>query len=168
MDSTSLFPLATQLQDEIEYGENGMFRKNLIRDGKRQVMLICLQAGIHIPEHTSSYDGFITVIQGHGVFNLAGREVVLEPGVFIELPASTRHALTAVEDLAMLKVVDRHETLKPPTVSKKVSCQHKLPESLPKQPTCAESLVEMLKPYLQNSTITGFAGSNLSKQDVFE
>ncbi|MBW4518298.1 MAG: cupin domain-containing protein [Scytolyngbya sp. HA4215-MV1] len=144
-----LKPLATQLQDEVDYGDNGMSRKYLVKRPQHQAMLICLQAGIQIPEHTSTYDGFITVIQGRGVFVLAGQAVALEPGVFIELPANTLHALTAVEDLAILKVVDSHESQKSNPGNKKISCQDQGRENRSKQATCAESLVEMFKPYLQ-------------------
>jgi len=151
MVTISISPFATQLQDEIEYGDKGMFRKYLVKDKKRQVMLICLQAGIQIPEHTSSSDGFITVIQGRGVFLLAGREVILEPGVFIELPTNTQHALTAIENLAMLKVVDGYESPEPAVGSKKASCQDQVQANQPKQNTCAESLAEMLKPYLSRN-----------------
>jgi quercetin dioxygenase-like cupin family protein len=151
MVTLSIAPLATQLQDEIEYGEKGMFRKCLVKNAKRQAMLVCLKAGIEIPEHTSSYDGFITVIEGRGVFHLSGREIMLTPGTFIELPADTRHALTVEEDLAMLKVVDAHEPPEPPTVVKKASCQSQSQEKQAKQSTCVESLAEMLKPFLQQS-----------------
>lgn len=146
--TTTLAPFATQLQDEVEYGEKGMFRKYLVKDEKRQAMLICLQAGIQIPEHTSSYSGFITVIQGRGVFQLAGREVALEPGVFIELPANTLHALSAIDNLAMLKVVDRHDASDSPPERTEASCSEPGSMKQPKPGTCAESLAEMLKPFL--------------------
>lgn len=71
-------------------------------------MLVCVQAGTQTPEYTSSYDGFITVIQGRGVFRLAGQDIPLEPGVFLELPANTLHAVAAQENLTLLKVVDSH------------------------------------------------------------
>jgi quercetin dioxygenase-like cupin family protein len=145
-------PFATQLQDEIAYGDNGMFRKYLVKDQKRQAMLICLQAGIHIPEHISAHDGFITVIQGRGMLRLAGQEVALEPGVFIELPANTLHALTVIENLAMLKVVDSHAALESDVRSKNAPCQDRSRKQSSSPPTCAESLVAMLKPYLQGST----------------
>lgn len=148
----TLTPLATQLQNEIEYGDNGMFRKYLIKDQKWQAMLICLRAGIKIPEHTRAYDGFITVIQGRGVFLLAGREVTLEPGSFIELPANTLHGLTALENLAMLRV-DSHEPPEPSAAIEKTLCQDRRRANQPNQVTCAESLAEMLKPYLQASAI---------------
>ncbi len=151
MVSATIAPFATLLQDEIEYGDKGMFRKYLVKGQKRNAMLICLQAGIQIPEHISAYDGLITVIQGRGVFLLAGREVALEPGVFIELPAHTLHALTATEDLAMLKVVDSHEAKEPTPEGKKASCQEAARPNPTKPGTCAEALAEMLKPYLQES-----------------
>lgn len=147
---TTLFtaPFVTQLEDEIEYGDKGMFRKHLVRDKKWQAMLICLEAGIQIPEHISSHNGCITIIQGRGVFTLAGQAVALEPGVFIELPANTLHALTVTEDLALLKVVDAHDV---ETAPKKPSCQEPRYDNQPKQATCAETLAAMLKPYLQNA-----------------
>lgn len=152
MVSSSISPFATRLQDEIGFGDKGMVRKYLVKDRKRQAMLICLQTGIEIPEHTSSFDGFLTVIQGRGVFLLAEREIVLEPGVFIELPANTRHGLRVTEDLAILKIVDSHEPYE--SSASKKSCQESPRGSLPRSGTCAETLVEILKPYLQNGAMS--------------
>lgn len=166
MVQTSQSPLTTQLRDEIEYGGKGMFRKYLLRDKKQLVMLICLQAGIQISEHTSSYNGFITVIEGRGTFLLAGQEVILEPGVFIELPANTLHALTITENLAMLKIVSNHEPQEPQAVIKKASCPEKSRKHQPNQTTCAESLAELLKPYLQNSTLAELTVNEMLKNGV--
>ncbi len=139
--ASTLKPLTTQLQDEIEYGENGMFRKYLVKNQKRQAMLICLQTGIEIPEHPSKHDGLITVIQGRGVFMLGGRKVILTPGVFIELPANTLHSFTVTENLVMLKVVERHKS------------SASVAENQPKQITCVDSLAEILKPLLEGSVV---------------
>jgi quercetin dioxygenase-like cupin family protein len=149
-------PFTTQLQDEINYDHSAMSRKYLVKDNKRQAMLICFHAGIHIPDHTSSYDGFITVLEGRGVFRLAEREITLEPGVFIELPANTLHGLTVSENLAMLKVVDRHEAKEPAIRLKSSSCQDAESNQLRKG-TCAESLVEMLQPFLQNTAMSALS-----------
>jgi quercetin dioxygenase-like cupin family protein len=153
MVSPTISPFATQLQDEVEYGHSGMFRKYLVKGEKHTAMLICLQAGIHIPEHTSAHDGFITVIQGLGTFWLAGQEVALTPGMFVELPANTLHALTALENLALLKVVESHEAKEPATGSKKSSCQDGERIHSTRTMTCAETLAAMLKPYLQGAAI---------------
>ncbi|MEH1934410.1 MAG: cupin domain-containing protein [Nostoc sp.] len=44
----------------------------------------------------------VTVIEGRGVLTLQGREITLQPGVFVYLPANTPHALHALENLAFL------------------------------------------------------------------
>ncbi len=106
---TALGPFTTQLHDQIEYSSKGIQRKILVKDEKRQALLVCLIAGTQIPEHTGSHDGFFTVIEGRGIFTLDGQEVSLEPGVFINLPANTPHAISASENLTMLKVVESHE-----------------------------------------------------------
>ena len=52
----------------------------------------------------------------------------------------------------MLKVVDSHDLSEPLTPKNmKTFCQDRSHENQAKQPTCAESLAEMLKPYLQDS-----------------
>jgi quercetin dioxygenase-like cupin family protein len=44
----------------------------------------------------------VTVIEGRGILTLDGREVALEPGVFVYMPAHTPHSLQALENLAFL------------------------------------------------------------------
>jgi len=168
MLETPLLPVVIQLQDEIEYGDNGMVRKHLVKDKKRQAMLICLQSGIQIPEHTSSYNAFIIVIQGGGIFWLNGREIRLETGTFIDLPAETLHGLTVTEDLAMLKVIDSHELKKTSLGSRHAACQESSLKNREKQTTCAESLVEILKPYLQSSGLLESTVPNLCQHSAHE
>ena len=44
----------------------------------------------------------MTVIEGRGVLTLEGREITLQPGVFVYIPANIPHALRALENLAFL------------------------------------------------------------------
>lgn len=97
----------TQLLNEVEYTED-VRRKIIVKDKRRQAVLVCLQAGTCLQKHTSAYDGFITVIEGQGVFTLEDQEILLEPGVFIAMPANAPHAVQADSNLAFLKVVDSH------------------------------------------------------------
>lgn len=106
---TTLAPLTTQLSDHIEFREEPILRKLITKDEKQQAVLVCIKAGTEIPEHTGNHDHFMTVISGQGTFTIDGRETVLEPGVFIALPARTPHATKAVTDLALLKIVENHE-----------------------------------------------------------
>lgn len=107
--TTKSIGFSTQLRDRIEYAESGVRRQILAKDEKRQAILVCLKAGTHLSSHSSSHDGFITVIEGQGVFTLEGQEIALEPGVFIAMPANAVHSVNAIANLAFLKVVDRHD-----------------------------------------------------------
>jgi quercetin dioxygenase-like cupin family protein len=97
----------TQLLNETEYAEE-VRRKIITKDKRRQAVLVCLKAGTCLQKHTSAYDGFITVVEGQGLFILDDQEVLLEPGVFIAMPANAPHAVQADTNLAFLKVVDSH------------------------------------------------------------
>ncbi|MBD2185664.1 cupin domain-containing protein [Planktothrix sp. FACHB-1355] len=107
--TTKLVGFATQLRDLIEYGDSGVRRQIVTKDEKRQAILVCLKAGTVLNSHTSSHDGFITVIEGQGVFTLEGQEIALEPGVFVAMPANAVHSVNAIANLAFLKIVDRHD-----------------------------------------------------------
>lgn len=86
----------------VDYTKPGVTRKALAKDEQGTFSLMCLTAGTTIPEHTASRPLSVTVLEGRGVFTLAGREITLQPGVFIHLPAKTPHALHASENLAFL------------------------------------------------------------------
>ncbi|NJR63353.1 MAG: cupin domain-containing protein [Cyanobacteria bacterium CRU_2_1] len=98
----------TQLRNQIEYATEGVRRKLIAKDEQRQAVLVCLKAGTRLLRHASSYDGFITVIEGEGIFTLEGQDIALEPGMFIALPAHAVHSVRAIGNLAFLKVVDSH------------------------------------------------------------
>lgn len=111
MTTTTTEPIGftTQLRTQIEYKDEGVHRQIIVKDEKRQAVLVCLKAGTYLSKHTSSYDGFMTVIEGQGVFTLEEQEIALEPGVFIAMPAHVAHSVNAITNLAFLKVVDRHD-----------------------------------------------------------
>lgn len=92
----------TQLQAQADYTKPGITRKSLVKDEQMQFSLVCLTAGTEMPEHTASQNVSITVIEGRGVLTLEGREITLQPGVFVYMPAKTPHALLALENLAFL------------------------------------------------------------------
>jgi quercetin dioxygenase-like cupin family protein len=52
--------------------------------------------------HTSGRNATVNVIEGQGVLTLEGKEIVLELGVFVFVPANARHAFKAVTNLAFL------------------------------------------------------------------
>lgn len=57
---------------------------------------------MHIAEHTNPRNATVNVIEGQGVLTLEGKEIVLESGVFVFLPATALHAVRAETNLAFL------------------------------------------------------------------
>ncbi|HEY9849991.1 MAG TPA: cupin domain-containing protein [Leptolyngbyaceae cyanobacterium] len=94
--------LATQLKNEIQYPDGGVLSKVLVKTSNCQYTLFCLASGTDISEHTSPKNAVITVIDGKGILTLEGRDIELEAGVFVFMPANAPHALKAEENLAFL------------------------------------------------------------------
>lgn len=92
----------TQLQEQADYSKPGTTRKSLVKNEQVEFSLICLTAGTEMLEHTASRNVSITVIEGRGILTLEGSEIAMLPGVFVYLPANTRHALRALENLAFV------------------------------------------------------------------
>lgn len=94
----------TQLHEECEYPSNQVFNKVIFKDNNCQQNLICIATGINMAEHSTKRNATITVIVGQGILILEGEEVTLKPGVFVSMPAGTRHALKSEENLAFLLI----------------------------------------------------------------
>jgi len=86
----------------MEFPREGVFSKVLVKGEASNHTLMCLAAGTDISEHTSTREASVTVLKGKGTFTLDGKDIPMEPGVFIFMPKNAPHALSASEDLAFL------------------------------------------------------------------
>lgn len=84
------------------YSKSGVSRQNLVKIEHQSFSLVSLPAGTELPEHTAPRNVSVTVIEGRGILTLEGKDVTLEPGVFVYMPAHTPHALRAIENLSFL------------------------------------------------------------------
>ncbi|MBF2046989.1 MAG: cupin domain-containing protein [Elainella sp. C42_A2020_010] len=99
---TTPVSLSVQLKDQIDYSKPGVTRKVLIKDQTSSFMLMCITAGTVLPEHTAPRNVSLTILEGYGCLTIEGKEVRLEAGVFVYMPANTPHSLRADENLAFL------------------------------------------------------------------
>lgn len=100
-------PLKTTVMrwaDMIEYPKTGMKRKALLEDANCQYALMSVAAGTEIAEHASPRNATVHVIEGQGVLTLEGKDIVLESGVFVFMPAAIPHALKAIANLTFLLI----------------------------------------------------------------
>ncbi len=106
--TTNSTSFVSNLREQIEYPKSGVLSKVLIKDNNCQHTLFCLATGTEIAEHTSTRNATVTVIEGRGILTLEGREISLEAGVFVFMPANAPHALQAQENLAFLLTLSEH------------------------------------------------------------
>lgn len=103
--SSFFFPL----RERIEYPADGVLSKVLLKDNNCQHTLFCLAAGTDISEHTSTRNAVINVIEGRGILTLEGKDIQLEPGIFVFMSANAPHALNAEENLAFLLTLSENQ-----------------------------------------------------------
>lgn len=94
--------VAVDLRELADYTKPGVTKKALAKDEYNSFSLLCLTSGTKIPEHTAPRCVSLTVIEGRGILTLEGREITLQPGVFVYMPTNTSHSLCALENLALL------------------------------------------------------------------
>ena len=106
----SLNNTAVRWAEVIEYPKTGVKSKILLEDRNCRYALMLLAVGTHIAEHASDRNATVNVIEGQGVLTLEGKEIVLELGGFVFIPATARHAVKAVTNLAFLLTLSEQPT----------------------------------------------------------
>lgn len=99
---------AIHWREAIEYPPTGIKSKILLEDGNCRYTLMSLSLGKAIAEHTNPRNATVNVIEGQGILTLAGKEISLEAGVFIFIPANTPHALQSSTELTFLLTLSEH------------------------------------------------------------
>jgi quercetin dioxygenase-like cupin family protein len=90
------------LRDKINYSSGGILSNVVLKNEKMDVTLFCMAEGTEISEHTSTKKGFVYVIEGKGIFNLAKENIQMLPGVFIQLDENMVHWLKAEQNTSFL------------------------------------------------------------------
>ncbi len=90
------------LKNLIEYPKEGITSKNILKNEKIDVSLFCMSQGADISEHTSTKRGVVHVLEGKGIFNLEGKDINMERGVFIFMKENAVHSLKAEKDTAFI------------------------------------------------------------------
>ena len=86
----------------IEYPKKGIMSKEIIDNEKVNSTLFCMAERTNISDHTSTKQGFVYVTEGEGIFNLKGKEIKMESGVFIYLEKGVVHSIKAVKNTSFL------------------------------------------------------------------
>jgi nitric oxide dioxygenase len=90
------------LETMIEFAEDGIVSKTLVKTGGREVSLFCMSAGQTISTHKSNFPAIIHVIQGQGEITLGNKTCHAKPNSWFYMPAQLPHAIEATGNLVFL------------------------------------------------------------------
>ncbi|MGW8184920.1 MAG: cupin domain-containing protein [Candidatus Moraniibacteriota bacterium] len=91
-----------EIMNLIEYSNGGILSKEIIKNDKLNVTLMCMAAGTDLSEHTSTRQGTVHIVEGKGIFSLKGEDIVMAPGVLIYMEADSVHSLKAQDDTSFI------------------------------------------------------------------
>ncbi|WP_083610322.1 cupin domain-containing protein [Pontibacter flavimaris] len=77
-----------------------MEMKEIHANASYKVLSVGLGGGEEMPRHYASSDAFMVVKAGKGILKLRGRELTLEAGTTLLIPANEPHSLYILENFA--------------------------------------------------------------------
>lgn len=94
-----------KINELIEYPKKGILSKDIVKNDKLNITLFCMAKGTEISGHTSTKPGFVYIIEGSGLFNLEGKDIIMSPEVFIYMKENAIHSLKADENTSFILVL---------------------------------------------------------------
>jgi len=93
------------LESMIEFAEDGIVSKTLVKMGGREVSLFCMSVGQSISTHKSSFPAIIHVLHGDGRVTLADKTYQAKPNAWFYMPAQLPHSIEATDNIVFLLVL---------------------------------------------------------------
>lgn len=90
------------LPNLVEYGEDATVSRILVKSHAGNVTLFAFDTGQELSEHTTPFDALVQVVDGTGLFVVAGEEYTVHDGEAILLPANVPHAVRATSRFKMI------------------------------------------------------------------
>lgn len=89
----------------VDYSKSGILSKVIKTSDKINITLFCMAKNTNISEHITTKEGMVYVLEGEGVFNLEGKDILMKQGVLIFLNKNAKHSLDASKDTSFLLVL---------------------------------------------------------------
>lgn len=102
---TSILQSPLSLNKAIKYQSGSVVSKELFRHKSATITLFAFDKDQGLSEHKTSYNAFVYLIDGKGIFTIGGIEHILNKGDIIQMPENTPHAIKANQRFKMLLVM---------------------------------------------------------------
>ena len=86
------------IKKNINYSKDSILSRKIAEE----ITLFSMATGTEISNHTSTKKAFVYVIEGKGIFNLEGKDIEMEEGVFISIDKNQVHSLKAEENMSFI------------------------------------------------------------------
>ena len=94
--------MTEKINELIEYSKKGILSKEIVKNDKLNITLFCMAEGTEMSEHTSTKPGTVYVVEGAGIFNLEGKDILMAPGVFIYMEENSVHSIKANKNTSFI------------------------------------------------------------------
>jgi len=98
----------TDLHRLIEYNKNERVKKDIIKTGWANVVLICLEAGQEIPPHPEPYAVLFQVLDGEGTITTGATRYDVRPGHLVFSPKGGVRGISPRTRLSLLGMQEPH------------------------------------------------------------
>ncbi|HPN84051.1 MAG TPA: cupin domain-containing protein [Victivallales bacterium] len=107
MNDQNLASSPAKLKSLVEYSPNSIVSREIIDRDSGSMTAFAFDAGQKLSEHSAPYDAAVFVMEGKGIFTIAGKENLVSDGELIVMPADIPHAVKAKEKFKMLLTMIR-------------------------------------------------------------
>ena len=100
-------PKVSPLADLVNYQDESVVSKTLIKKETGTVTLFAFDKGQGLSEHTAPFDALVFVLDGKVEIMISGSPYILKKGEMIILPVNKPHSLKAIEKFKMMLTMIR-------------------------------------------------------------
>lgn len=98
-----------KFNDEIEYAQNGIVSKMVLKKKTGNVTLFAFDKGQELSAHSAPFDALVQIIEGKSIIVIDGIEHLISSGESIVMPSDIPHAVIAIERFKMILTMIKSE-----------------------------------------------------------
>ena len=102
METSKDFLALSNLLEEVEMPEKGIFSRTIFKDDRTRVVLFAFAEGEELTEHTASVPAIIHVLKGEARISLGDESLQATSGTWIHMQPNLRHSIYTTSPFIML------------------------------------------------------------------
>ncbi len=95
------------LKDLVNYQEDSVVSRELIKTSKTTVTAFAFAEGQGLSEHTTPFTALVQILEGQAMISVGGKKHLVKEGEILVMPANSPHALQAIQQFKMLLTMAR-------------------------------------------------------------